>query len=252
MMSASPPSPQTLGTAVTWSATNVLGCSAAEYKWYELPAGGSWRIAQDWSPSASFAWSTTTEPAGASSWQVWVRQQGSTAAYQAVAISSYTLNPVTFGGGTKVVGRDIAAGTYRTRTGSSGCYWERLSGFGGTINEIIANDLTDDPSVVTVAPTDVGFDSSRCASWTNDLSPITASQSTPFSNGTYIVGADIAAGTWSAPASPGCYWERLAGFSGALSDIIANQLTDGSAVVTISLLDKGFRASQCGTWTKTA
>ena len=40
-MSASPPSPQTLGTAVTWSATNVIGCATPEYKWWELPAGGA-------------------------------------------------------------------------------------------------------------------------------------------------------------------------------------------------------------------
>src|SRR5687768_8302463 len=30
-----------------------------------------------------------------------------------------------FGPGAKVVGRDILPGTYRTRTGSVGCHWER-------------------------------------------------------------------------------------------------------------------------------
>jgi hypothetical protein len=250
-MSASPPSPQSLGTAVTWSATNVLGCSTAEYKWYELPAGGTWRIAQDWSPNASVAWSTTTETAGISSWQVWVRQQGSTAAYEAVATSSYTLAPITFGAGTKVVGADIPAGTYRTRIGNGGCYWERLRGFGGTFGEIIANELTDYPSVVMISATDAGFSSSGCATWTSDLSRVTASPTAPFPNGTFIVGVDISAGTWSAVASAGCYWERLAGFSGEFEDIIANQITDGSVVVAISPSDKGFRADRCGNWTKT-
>ena len=91
-MSASPPSPQTLGTAVTWSATNVIGCATPEYKWWELPAGGSWRLVQDWSTTASsVAWNTTTETAGTSSWQVWVRGSGSTADYEAYAVSSYRL-----------------------------------------------------------------------------------------------------------------------------------------------------------------
>ncbi len=34
-----------------------------------------------------------------------------------------------FGDGTYQVGKDIQPGTYRTRTGSTGCYYERLSGF---------------------------------------------------------------------------------------------------------------------------
>ena len=91
-MSASPPSPQSLGTAVTWSAT-ASGCATAEYKWWELPAGGAWQIVQDWSPNATFAWNTTTETAGTSSWQVWVRRSGSTAPYEAYASASYTLTP---------------------------------------------------------------------------------------------------------------------------------------------------------------
>jgi hypothetical protein len=28
----------------------------------------------------------------------------------------------------------------RTRQGGNSCYWERLSGFGGDLNDIIAND----------------------------------------------------------------------------------------------------------------
>src|SRR6266496_4251790 len=36
-----------------------------------------------------------------------------------------------FGDGTFVVGKDIQPGTYRTREAASGCYFERMSGFGG-------------------------------------------------------------------------------------------------------------------------
>ena len=159
--------------------------------------------------------------------------------------------PFSFGAGPKVVGTEVPPGTYRTRAASSGCYWERLSGFGGTFEEIIANNNTDDPEIVTIAATDRGFDSTRCALWTNDLSPITSSPSAPFGGGTLIVGTDISAGTWRAPVSRGCYWARLSGFGGrGIDEIIANDNTDNGALVTISGTDKGFTSSRCGTWTK--
>src|SRR5439155_1675707 len=81
----------------------------------------------------------------------------------------------TFGAGTKTVGSDVPPGTYRTRVAAPGCYWQRLSGFGGTFSEIVANGLSDNYQVVTIAPTDRGFESHRCGTWTNDLSAITSS-----------------------------------------------------------------------------
>lgn len=159
----------------------------------------------------------------------------------------------TFGTGAKVVGTGVSAGTYRTRTAASGCYWKRLSGFGGTSGEIIANGISDDPTVVTIAPTDRGFDSSSCATWTSDLSAITTSLTGPFAGGMFIVGTDIAAGTWTAPGggSSFCYWARLSGFSGESKDLIANGVPSGTAIVTIATTDRGFKSSGCGTWTKT-
>ncbi len=73
-----------------------------------------------------------------------------------------------FGDGTFVVGKDIQPGTYRTREASSGCYYARLSGFGGTLGEIIANNNTDAPAIVTIAATDKGFESTRCGTWTKE------------------------------------------------------------------------------------
>jgi hypothetical protein len=69
-----------------------------------------------------------------------------------------------FGDGTYVVNEDIAPGTYRTDGGDS-CYWERLSGFNGSFDEIIANDLPSGPSLVTIEATDVGFTSEGCGTW---------------------------------------------------------------------------------------
>lgn len=73
----------------------------------------------------------------------------------------------TFGDGVHLVGVDIAPGTYRNDDSSGGCYWERLSGFGGEgIDDIIANEFTDAISIVTISPGDVGFSSSDCGIWT--------------------------------------------------------------------------------------
>jgi len=70
------------------------------------------------------------------------------------------------GDGTHVVGTGIQPGTYQNSDSSQGCYWERLSGFGGTVEEIIANGFTYGPAVVTVSSTDAGFTSARCGFWT--------------------------------------------------------------------------------------
>lgn len=155
-----------------------------------------------------------------------------------------------FGSGNRQVGSEVVAGaTYRTRKGSDGCYWERLSGFGGTLAEIEANDNTDGPAVVTIGAGDVGFNSRRCATWTQDLSPITAGGDEPFGEGTYFVGVDINPGLWKSDGNGSCYWARLRGFSGTISDIIANDNVDGPALVQIGAGDKGFIAgSRCGTW----
>jgi hypothetical protein len=157
---------------------------------------------------------------------------------------------VNFGNGTWVVGKDIQAGTYRTRQGSPGCYFARLKGFSGTLDDILANENMDTPAVITILPTDKGFQSSRCDRWTADLSAVTAT-TTSFPDGDFIVGTDMVPGTYRNTGSTGCYWARLKGFGHTLDDIIANDNTDAQAVVTIAASDKGFESSRCGIWTKT-
>ena len=75
-----------------------------------------------------------------------------------------------FGDGTWVVGTDIEAGTYRSDVPAGElCYWERLSGFGGDILEdVITNDAVDGPAqvLVEIDPTDAGFTSEDCGTWT--------------------------------------------------------------------------------------
>jgi len=71
---------------------------------------------------------------------------------------------------------------------------------------------------------------------------------TSFGDGTFRVNVNIAPGRYATSRS-GCYWERLSGFSGNLSDIIANDNVPGSrGIVDIKASDNGFKSSRCGTW----
>jgi hypothetical protein len=156
-----------------------------------------------------------------------------------------------FGEGTFRVGVDIAPGTYRNSDSSQGCYWERLSGLGGTLDEIIANNFTYARQVVTISPSDVGFSSEGCGVWSQDLSPITPSPTAPFGDGIYIVGVDIAPGLWrNSDSSDGCYWARLSGFGGTLDEIIANEFSEAIQTVRIVSTDRGFETEGCGVWTR--
>jgi hypothetical protein len=83
-----------------------------------------------------------------------------------------------------------------------------------------------------------------------DRSPITAARDAPFGDGTFIVGVDIAPGTWRAEGGTSCYWARLSGFGGTLGGIIANDNAGPSAIVRIGANDAGFRSVRCGTWRK--
>ena len=65
------------------------------------------------------------------------------------------------GEGTFVVGEDLQPGTYRTE-GQDGCYWARLSGLGGGLEDIIANDNTDGPVTIEVSPGDRALELSGC------------------------------------------------------------------------------------------
>jgi hypothetical protein len=70
-----------------------------------------------------------------------------------------------FGDGTYRVGpAGVPPGTYKAPGGGS-CYWERLSGFSGELNDIIANDVATRNPIVTIAPSDAGFNTSDCGTW---------------------------------------------------------------------------------------
>ena len=70
--------------------------------------------------------------------------------------------------GTYLVGTDILPGQYRSAGGAGGrsdCYWERLSGLGGQMRDMITNDSGEGQRVVEILPSDVAFTTGHCQPW---------------------------------------------------------------------------------------
>ena len=159
----------------------------------------------------------------------------------------------TFVDGAWVVGRDIEADTYRSSATDGTCYWERLSSLDREFDDLIANDQSFGRAVVTIDANDAGFYSEDCGTWSTDLSPITTDPTASVGDGTWIVGVDIAPGTWrNDNVSATCYWERVSGFSGEGYDLLANGALNSpqTQTVTIAATDAGFKTMDCGTWTR--
>ncbi|WP_123353515.1 hypothetical protein [Frigoribacterium sp. PhB160] len=77
-----------------------------------------------------------------------------------------------------------------------------------------------------------------------------AKKANEFGSGVHLVGTDIQPGQYRNTGSDDCYWARLRGTSGDFSDLIANDLPSGPAVVSILPGDVAFSSERCGTWTK--
>jgi len=152
-----------------------------------------------------------------------------------------------FGPGTQIVGEDVDPGIYETGivTGLFGCYWERLAGLSGELEDITANGNVSNHDVVEIMAEDAAFDTD-CDAWyalTELPEPMT---NVP--EGKWVLGAHINPGTYQAPGGDACYWERLSGVSGTPDDVIANDLPSGQAVVEIDPGDFAFNSTGCGEW----
>ncbi|WP_409957340.1 Ig-like domain-containing protein [Gemmatimonas sp.] len=166
------------------------------------------------------------------------------------ASQSLSVAPFSFGNGTRLVSSEVRPGRYRSINGLNAlCYWARLRNTTGT-GDIIANDLGRGPRLLEVLPADVAVESSGCAPWVQITGPVTTSRTAPFSDGMYLVGVDIEPGTWRTPGSNAlCYWARLRNINGS-NDIIANNLNEGPAIMTVLPTDVAVDVSDCGTWTR--
>lgn len=159
------------------------------------------------------------------------------------------LKPQPFASGRKVVGVDIAPGTYRSE-GGEGCRWERLKGLSGAENDDIVEQEVTGQTIVTIEQTDKGFNSEFCGPWTPaSVTPISDRR---IGEGLHVVGADVVAGTYRAPGGRGCHWERLSSVTGASDETIANADPVGATFVIINADDKAFRTRHCGIWRQIA
>ena len=84
-------------------------------------------------------------------------------------LSQVTKSKTSFGAGTFIVATDVTPGTYKSDgsgAGSDKCFWARLSGFGGTLDETTQNFVEPNPATVVIRDTDKGFQSQACGTWT--------------------------------------------------------------------------------------
>ena len=147
------------------------------------------------------------------------------------------------------VGTDIQPGRYSITTSGEICYWERVHGLGGTLDDVIVNGGGPHP-VVDVLASDAGLRSQGCGGWRPHAPP--ATPATSFGDGDWLVGSDVAPGTYR-PNAPGvdpnfCMWEQASGFTHDYDEVIAYEFTR-PATVTINAGER-FTASGCGTWTR--
>jgi hypothetical protein len=182
----------------------------------------------------------------------------------APSVTSTTTTPTTtttpvatgaFSAGQYLVGSEVAAGRYYTDP-NSGCYWERLSGVGGTFSEILANEATNYDAgqlIVDIKATDVAFKAdSDCGTW---YTTARHGVQVNITAGQWLVGDQIVPGRYFTDPASGCYWERLSGASGT-GEILANEATNydaGQLIVDIQASDEIFASDDdCGAWTTTA
>jgi len=75
-LTANKPSPQPVGTALTFTVTGTGGVTPYQYKWW-IWNGSTWSLGRDWATGNTFTWTPTAT--GTYSIQVWARNNGAPA-----------------------------------------------------------------------------------------------------------------------------------------------------------------------------
>jgi len=89
--SASPPSPISSGTGVTFTGSGTCPHANPAYEfWMRAASQSSWQLLQSYSPMP-YVWNSTGAAAGVVNFGVWVKDSGSTAAYDAVVNYAMTV-----------------------------------------------------------------------------------------------------------------------------------------------------------------
>lgn len=84
------PTPQIAGTTVFFEAGGVGGSGSYEYKLL-VKLGNVWTVIRDYSPVNVIEWNTSGLSAGTYSFQLFVRNEGSTAPFEAIKVAGYSL-----------------------------------------------------------------------------------------------------------------------------------------------------------------
>ncbi len=85
-------SPQPRGAVISWTAAAAGGSGTYEYRYcYWDPKTKTWSVAQPYSSNPSWKWNTAGIDTGTYEIQVWARNSGSTAAYEAYRSVDYTI-----------------------------------------------------------------------------------------------------------------------------------------------------------------
>ena len=244
----------------TWSPP-VTGCSPDSYRLYAGSTAGATNLAAiSVGALPSFA---ASAPNG--TYYVHVvayNPYGTSTASNVVTVTiGSTAPPATptpsnsFGPGQWLINAQVAPGRYYADP-VSGCYWERQRGLSGSLNDVIANQFVGFDArqiIVDIASSDVAFETdSDCGRWYT--TPRHGAQNN-IPPGMWLVNGQLTPGTYVVNAGPGCYWERLRGFSGRISDVIDNEFVSGGGQQLVSILssDIGFyNDADCGTWTRIA
>ena len=91
--STTPSSPAVAGAKVTFAAAASGGSGQYQYQfWLYNPVGATWTVAQPYGASSSWTWDTTGLPTANYSIQVWARNLGSSASYQAMKAATYSVS----------------------------------------------------------------------------------------------------------------------------------------------------------------
>ena len=148
----------------------------------------------------------------------------------AASVPTYDID----GTGMFVVGSEVKPGLYKA-TGDG--YLALLKDAEGTTDSIIANHNDENQTYVQIKSSDKYFETNRFDGWTKvPAKPKKAIKKSFPGTGTYMVGVDIAPGTYKCSGSG--YWERMSDARHDFDSIIANDNQDNGAIISVKASDR--------------
>jgi hypothetical protein len=163
------------------------------------------------------------------------------------AVAKLEAKPVgpSFRDGTHVVGTNLSARTW-TAPGGVVCNWELDKDGSGSTAAMIDFAFGAVGPIVSVNADAPVLTVHDCGVWHRFAAP--GHPVTTFKDGSYLVNAAIAPGTYRSAGGSKCYWELDNSLSGDLSSIVSNSFGATNSAVTIAATDTAFKAEHCAKW----